>query len=86
MSLLTPLVTLSFLITKPEGSVANLGDANFGFPLLSGAGRLVIKDLLLFAGFVVGRNRLLAGFAAQPKGSIRRSYRQLLLTGCSRTQ
>jgi reactive chlorine resistance protein C len=50
LSLLTPLVTLSFLITTPEAWVANLGDANFGFPYLSGAGRLVIKDVLLFAG------------------------------------
>ncbi|PSO24777.1 reactive chlorine resistance membrane protein RclC [Bradyrhizobium sp. MOS002] len=50
LSLLTPLVTLSFLITTPEAWVGNLGDANFGFPFLSGAGRLVIKDVLLFAG------------------------------------
>jgi reactive chlorine resistance protein C len=49
-SFLTPVVTLSFLITTPEAWVENLGDANFGFPYLSGAGRLVIKDVLLFAG------------------------------------
>jgi reactive chlorine resistance protein C len=50
LSFLTPVVTLSFLITTPEAWVENLGDANFGFPYLSGAGRLVIKDVLLFAG------------------------------------
>jgi uncharacterized membrane protein YkgB len=38
LSLLTPLVTLSFLITTPEAWVGNLGDANFGFPFLSGRG------------------------------------------------
>ncbi|MHC5131822.1 DUF417 family protein [Pseudomonas glycinis] len=30
--ILTPIVTLSFLITTPEAWVANLGDAQFGFP------------------------------------------------------
>jgi uncharacterized membrane protein YkgB len=55
LSFLTPVVTLSFLITTPEAWVANLGDADFGFPYLSGAGRLVVKDVVLFAGswFVV---------------------------------
>jgi reactive chlorine resistance protein C len=50
LSLLTSVVTLSFLFTTPEAWVTNLGDANFGFPYLSGAGRLVLKDVLLFAG------------------------------------
>lgn len=50
LSFLTPVVTLSFLITTPEAWVQNLGDADFGFPYLSGAGRLVVKDVLLFAG------------------------------------
>jgi hypothetical protein len=38
------------VITTPEAWVENLGVANFGVPYLSGAGRLVIKDILLFAG------------------------------------
>lgn len=38
------LTTLSFLITTPEAWVPALGDANHGFPYLSGVGRLVIKD------------------------------------------
>ncbi|MCK1656098.1 reactive chlorine resistance membrane protein RclC [Bradyrhizobium sp. 151] len=50
MSFLTPVVTLSFLFTTPEAWVPDLGDAEFGFPYLSGAGRLVIKDVALFAG------------------------------------
>jgi uncharacterized membrane protein YkgB len=46
----TPIVTLSFLITTPEAWVQSLGDAQFGFPYLSGAGRLVLKDVVIFAG------------------------------------
>ncbi|WP_447759742.1 reactive chlorine resistance membrane protein RclC [Pseudomonas moraviensis] len=46
----TPLVTLSFLVTTPEAWVAALGDAQHGFPYLSGAGRLVLKDVLMLAG------------------------------------
>jgi reactive chlorine resistance protein C len=40
-------VTLSFLITTPECWVPALGSAEHGFPLLSGAGRLVIKDAIM---------------------------------------
>ncbi|MDR9750877.1 reactive chlorine resistance membrane protein RclC [Pseudomonas sp. SZMC_28357] len=46
----TPLVTLSFLITTPEAWVAAGGDAEHGFPFLSGGGRLVLKDVLMLAG------------------------------------
>jgi len=46
----TPFVTLSFLVTTPEVWVSSLGDAQHGFPYLSGAGRLVIKDVALLAG------------------------------------
>ena len=53
LAFLTPIVTLSFLITTPEAWVPNLGDANYGFPYLSGAGRLVLKDVLMLAGAVV---------------------------------
>lgn len=45
--------TLSFLITTPEVWVPNLGSGEFGFPLLTGAGRLVIKDTAILAGAVV---------------------------------
>jgi len=44
--------TLSFLITTPEAWVPALGDANYGFPYLSGAGRLIVKDLIMLAAAV----------------------------------
>lgn len=50
LSFLTPIVTLSFLITTPEAWVPALGDAQHGFPYLSGAGRLVLKDTIMLAG------------------------------------
>ncbi len=47
------LVTLSFLITTPEVYVPNLGGdfptPQHGFPYLSGAGRLVLKDIIMMA-------------------------------------
>ncbi len=46
-------VTLSFLITTPECWVPNLGDANYGFPYLSGAGRLVVKDAIMMGAALV---------------------------------
>lgn len=46
----TPIVTLSFLVTTPEAWVPALGDAQYGFPFLSGAGRLVLKDVVILAG------------------------------------
>ncbi|KAA0992115.1 DUF417 family protein [Dyadobacter aurulentus] len=45
--------TLSFLITTPESWVPNLGDAQWGFPYLSGRGRLVIKDLVILGGTII---------------------------------
>jgi len=50
LAFLTPFVTLSFLVTTPEAWVPALGDAQYGFPYLSGAGRLVLKDVALLAG------------------------------------
>lgn len=50
LAFLTPFVTLSFLVTTPEAWVPALGDAQHGFPYLSGAGRLVLKDVTLLAG------------------------------------
>lgn len=48
------LVTLTFLITTPETWVPNLGGdiptPHYGFPYLSAAGRLVIKDIIMMAG------------------------------------
>ena len=45
--------TLSFLVTTPESWVPALGDAQSGFPYLSGRGRLVIKDLVILGGALV---------------------------------
>ena len=45
--------TLSFLVTTPETWVPDLGSGEHGFPLLTGAGRLVIKDVCILAGAVV---------------------------------
>ncbi len=47
------LVTLSFLITTPETWVPKLGGADYGFPYLSGAGRLVIKDAIMMGAALV---------------------------------
>ena len=51
------LVTLSFLVTTPEVYVPDLGGdfptPQYGFPYLSGAGRLVLKDvIMMIAGLV----------------------------------
>ena len=53
LAIIMTLGTLSFLVTTPEVWVPNLGGEEFGFPLLSGAGRLVIKDIIILAGAVV---------------------------------
>jgi uncharacterized membrane protein YkgB len=45
--------TLSFLITTPEAWVPALGDANHGFPFLSGAGRLIVKDFIMLGAAMV---------------------------------
>jgi uncharacterized membrane protein YkgB len=45
--------TLSFLITTPECWVPALGSPEHGFPLLSGAGRLVIKDAIMMGAALV---------------------------------
>lgn len=46
-------VTLSFLITTPECWVPALGDTTHGFPYLSGAGRLVVKDAIMMGAALV---------------------------------
>ena len=46
-------VTLSFLVTTPECWVPPLGSPEHGFPLLSGAGRLVVKDAIMMGAALV---------------------------------
>ena len=53
LAFIMSLVTLSFLITTPETWVPALGDTEHGFPYLSGAGRLVIKDVIMMGAAVV---------------------------------
>jgi reactive chlorine resistance protein C len=64
----TTLVTLSFLFTTPEAWVPALGDAQHGFPYLSGAGRLVIKDTMMLAGsWIIGVDAAKAILAGDQK-------------------
>jgi uncharacterized membrane protein YkgB len=46
-------VTLSFLVTTPECWVPDRGGPEHGFPLLSGAGRLVVKDAIMAGAALV---------------------------------
>ncbi|WP_449017091.1 DUF417 family protein, partial [Prevotella sp.] len=41
------------LVTTPEAWVPDLGSGEHGFPLLTGAGRLVIKDVCILASAIV---------------------------------
>ncbi|SFM60017.1 Uncharacterized membrane protein YkgB [Chitinophaga sp. YR627] len=45
--------TLSFLVTTPESWVPHLTDKDWGFPFLSGRGRLVIKDIVILGGAII---------------------------------
>lgn len=53
LAIVMTLGTLSFLVTTPEVWVPDLGSGESGFPLLTGAGRLVIKDTAILAGALV---------------------------------
>lgn len=57
LTFLMSLVTLSFLIMTPEVYVPDLGGdfptPQHGFPYLSGAGRLVLKDIIMMAAALV---------------------------------
>lgn len=52
LAIIMTIGTLSFLITTPECWVPDLGSGEHGFPLLSGAGRLVIKDTVILASAI----------------------------------
>lgn len=57
LTVIMSLVTLSFLITTPEVYVPNLGGdfptLQYGFPYLSGAGRLVLKDIIMLGAGLI---------------------------------
>jgi len=44
--------TLSFLVTTPEAWVPAAGAAAHGFPYLSGVGRLIVKDAIMFGAAI----------------------------------
>ena len=73
LAFLTSFVTLSFLVTTPEAWVPPLGDAQHGFPYLSGGGRLVLKDVMLLA----------SGFwlLVESARALRKRYAHALATG-----
>ena len=52
MCFLTPFVTYTFLVFTPETWVHG-ADAHTGFPYLSGAGRLVLKDIMMISSAFV---------------------------------
>jgi reactive chlorine resistance protein C len=58
-------------VTTPEAWVPALADAQHGFPYLSGAGRLVLKDTVILAGgwllVVDGVRAILAQMARNPE-------------------
>src|ERR1700712_4564425 len=45
--------TLSFLVTTPEAWVQAVGSGAHGFPYLSGVGRLIIKDVIMFGAAIL---------------------------------
>ena len=51
--ILMSFTTLSFLVTTPEAWVPALGASTHGFPYLSGAGRLIVKDAIMLGAAVV---------------------------------
>jgi len=64
---LMALTTLSFLLTTPEAWVPALGDATHGFPYLSGVGRLIIKDAIMFGGAIVTLADSAKAYLRRPK-------------------
>ncbi len=52
LAFIMSIVTLSFLVTTPETWVPALGDTEHGFPYLSAAGRLVIKDVIMLGASI----------------------------------
>lgn len=65
------LVTLSFLVTTPECWVPALGSPEHGFPLLSGAGRLVVKDVIMAGTALVTMADSAKAYLRRAKGESR---------------
>ena len=80
LALIMSLVTLSFLITTPETWVPSLGDSESGFPYLSAAGRLVIKDLIMLGASVVTMAHAAKTYLKQQKISHQSELQNVLIT------
>jgi len=63
--------TLSFLITTPESWVPHLTDSDWGFPFLSGRGRLVIKDLVILGGAIITMSESAALYLQREKAPLK---------------
>jgi uncharacterized membrane protein YkgB len=72
---LMSLVTLSFLVTTPETWVPSLGGPNHGFPYLSGAGRLVIKDAIMMGAALVTMADSANAYLSKRNGIAKRTSR-----------
>lgn len=59
--------TLSFLVTTPESWVPHLTDHQWGFPYLSGRGRLVLKDLVILGGAIITMSESAGIYLARQK-------------------
>lgn len=62
--------TLSFLITTPESWVPHLTDKDWGFPFLSGRGRLVIKDMVILGGAIITMSESAALYLQRTKRTV----------------
>ena len=75
LAALMSLTTLSFLLTTPETWVPALGDKESGFPYLSGAGRLVIKDLIMLGASVATMAQAAAAYLEKRRGGYIKAVR-----------
>lgn len=58
--------TLSFLVTTPESWVPHLTDEEYGFPYLSGRGRLVLKDIVILGASLITMSESAALYLKRP--------------------
>jgi uncharacterized membrane protein YkgB len=73
---LMSLVTLSFLVTTPEAWVQPLGSPEHGFPLLSGGGRLVVKDAIMMGAALVTMADSAKGYLRKRKAATHEEVHQ----------
>jgi reactive chlorine resistance protein C len=66
--------TLSFLATTPEAWVPALGDTTHGFPYLSGAGRLIVKDCIMLGAAVTTMAESAGEYLCRNSQLVQRKY------------